>query len=220
MLKSGFWKLVASCLLIVAAAWATPLIAMQRGSIAGRFLGQAVVKHSDHKGSPIGAQRLKLLSAYAKLPMTFESNQGQTAQQVKFVSRGPGYSLFLTPTEAVIALKQNSDVSKASVKSSPIDGRKALQTGHSVLRISLDGAAKSPAVSGLDPLPGNANYFIGKDPKKWRTNLPTYSRVEYHNVYRGIDLLYHGSNQHELEYDFIVAPGVDPKAIQLEFQGS
>jgi hypothetical protein len=178
--------------------------------------------HADYKSPPARAQERRLLSAYAKLPMTFESNRGQTAKQVKFVSRGPGYSLFLTPTEAVIALKQNSTESKPSAKSRPVaaHGRKPAETGYSVLRISLDGAAKSPAVTGLDPLPGKANYFIGKDPKRWHTNLPTYSRVKYHNVYRGIDLVYHGSSQRELEYDFIVARGVDPKSIQLSFKGA
>lgn len=222
MLKSGFWKLGALCLLIVAAASATPLIATQGGSIAGRSLGRAAVTHGDHKGSLAGAQRLRLLSAYAKLPMTFESNRGQTAKQVKFVSRGPGYSLFLTPTEAVIALKQDSSESKPSAKSRPVraHGRKPVETGCSVLRISLDDAAKSPAVTGLDPLPGKANYFIGNDPRKWHTNLPTYSRVKYRNVYKGIDLIYHRSSQRELEYDFIVAPGADPKLIQLSFKGA
>jgi hypothetical protein len=101
-----------------------------------------------------------------------------------------------------------------------VNRRKPAETGYSGLRISLHGAAKSPAVTGLDPLPGKANYFIGKDPRKWHTNLPTYSRVKYHNVYRGIDLVYHGSSQRELEYDFIVAPGVDPKSIQLSFKGA
>src|SRR5271167_2391789 len=73
--------------------------------------------NAGYNGPPAGAQKLRLLSAYAKLPMTFESNQGQTAKQVKFVSHGPGYSLFLTPTEAVIALKRNSTESKPSAKS-------------------------------------------------------------------------------------------------------
>ena len=160
---------------------------MQRGSIAGRFLGQAVVKHSDHKGSPTGAQKLSLLSAYAKLLMTFQSNQGQTAKQVGIVSRGPGYSLFLTPTEAVIALKQNSTESKPPTKSWPgaANERKPVKSGYSVLRISLDGAAKSPAVTGFDPLPGKANYFIGNNPSKWHTNLPTYSRVKYRGAHLG-----------------------------------
>ena len=72
-------------------------------------------------------------------------------------------------------------------------------------------------MTGLDELPGKSNYFIGNDPAKWRTNVPTYAKVRYENVYPGIDLVYYG-NQRQLEYDFVVAPGADPRAIRLAFQ--
>src|SRR5688572_8713313 len=51
------------------------------------------------------AVKLQVQEAYGKLPLSFEANQGQTASQVRFLSRGPGYTLFLTPTEAVLALR-------------------------------------------------------------------------------------------------------------------
>ena len=41
--------------------------------------------------------------------------------------------------------------------------------------------------------PAKANYFLGNDPKKWRTNVPTYARVKYKDVYQGVDLVYYGS---------------------------
>ncbi|TMI11754.1 MAG: hypothetical protein E6H40_03915, partial [Betaproteobacteria bacterium] len=59
----------------------------------------------------------------------------------------------------------------------------------------------------------------GKDPAKWRTNVPTYAKVHYRAVYPGIDLVYYG-NQRQLEYDFVVAPGADPNRIVLGFQGA
>jgi uncharacterized protein (TIGR03437 family) len=74
-------------------------------------------------------------------------------------------------------------------------------------------------VEGLEELPGKSNYFIGKDPGKWRTNVPTYARVKYHEVYPGVDLLYYG-NQQQLEYDLVVAPHTDPGVIRLSFDGA
>src|SRR5207247_5582235 len=68
-------------------------------------------------------------------------------------------------------------------------------------------------------LPGKANYFIGNDPKKWRTNVPTYAKVQYRDLYHGIDLIYYG-NQRQLEYDFVVSPGADPNLIKLAFEGA
>jgi hypothetical protein len=66
---------------------------------------------------------------------------------------------------------------------------------------------------------GSSNYFAGKDPDNWVTNVPHYGRVRYEDVYPGIDLVYYG-NRHRLEYDFVVAPGADPRAIHLAFRGA
>jgi hypothetical protein len=89
----------------------------------------------------------------------------------------------------------------------------------SVLRLKLVGASPLAKVAGVDELPGKSDYFIGNDPRKWRTNVPSYGKVRYEQVYPGIDLLYYG-NQQQLEYDFVVSPGADPKAIALNIDGA
>ena len=73
-------------------------------------------------------------------------------------------------------------------------------------------------MSGLEGLPGKSNYFLGNDPDKWRTNVPHYAKVQYKDVYPGVDLVYYG-NQRQLEYDLVVRPGTDPGAITLSFEG-
>jgi hypothetical protein len=85
--------------------------------------------------------------------------------------------------------------------------------------MKLEGANPSSAIDGTEQLPGIVNYFIGNDPDKWRTKIPTYAKVHYTEAYPGIDLAYYG-NQGKLEYDFIVAPGADPSQIKLAFDGS
>src|SRR5436190_4883214 len=152
------------------------------------------------------AAEARVSETYGKLPLHFEANQGQTHQDVRFLARGPGYSLYLTAGEAVLVLtKPNPDATQA--RATPV-----------VVRMSVVGAAPKPLVSGLDELPGKANYLIG-NPAKWRTNVPTYAKVHYRAVYPGIDLVYYG-NQRQLEYDFVVAPGADPNRIVLGFQGA
>jgi hypothetical protein len=76
-------------------------------------------------------------------------------------------------------------------------------------------ANPNPKIVGMDQLPGKSNYFIGSDPKKWRTNVANYAKVKYADVYPGVDLVYYG-NQGKLEYDFVVSPGADPRVITLE----
>src|SRR5207245_8533305 len=88
-----------------------------------------------------------------------------------------------------------------------------------VLQVKLVQANSKAEVSGTEELPGKVNYFIGNDPKRWHSNLPTYARVQYKEVYPGIDLVYHGS-QGQLEYDFIVHSGADPSRIGLELRGA
>ena len=84
--------------------------------------------------------------------------------------------------------------------------------------MKLLGANTSADVIGLEQLPGEVNYFIGNDPKKWRTNISTYSKVQYREVYPGIDAVFYGNAQ-DLEYDFVVAPGADPGRIRLAIDG-
>src|SRR5437879_1772617 len=146
----------------------------------------------------VAAADARVSESYGRLPLQFEQNQGQTGKDVRFLSRGPGYGLYLTGNEAVLALG----------KPTPL-----------ALRMRLVGAAIAPRVTGLDELPGKANYFVGNDPAKWRTNVPTYAKVRYEQVYPGIDLVYYG-NQRQLEYDFVLAPGADPKSIVLRFKGA
>lgn len=141
-----------------------------------------------------------LVDGFGELPLSFETNQGQTDPSVDFLARGNGYTLFLTPGEAVLSL-QGPDQQAA------------------VVRMQLvDASTRAPA-EGVDELPGRSNYLIGNDPSQWHSNVINYSRVAYRSIYPGIDLVYYGS-QRQLEYDFVVAPGADPSNIRLKFQGA
>lgn len=165
----------------------------------------------------------RLSEAYGKLPMRFEANQGQADGQVKFLSRGSGHSLFLTSTEAVLALCKpaaaSRDRKETLVAQKVADAQDIQPRTAAVLRMKLMGANPGPVMSGLDELPGKSNYFIGNDPSKWRTDVPNYARVEYHDVYPGVNLVYYG-NQSQLESDFVVAPTADPSAIKLQIEGA
>ncbi len=87
------------------------------------------------------------------------------------------------------------------------------------VRMKFEGAAESVRVEGVDALGGISNYFIGSDPKRWRTGIPNFAKVKYTSLYPGIDLVFYG-NEQTLEYDFVVAPGAEPKVIKLSFNGA
>jgi len=150
--------------------------------------------------SPNKAQlKLKATENYGKLPLSFETNMGQSADAVQFLSRGKGYTLFLTPNEAVLSLRKDENAS--------------------VLRMKLVGANGNAQLSGREELQGKVNYLIGNDRKKWHTDIPTFRRVQYADVWPGVDMLWYGS-QTALEYDFVINPGSEVSQVRVAFEGA
>ena len=194
-------------------------------SFAGIAVSKDMHNNTNVSTSVSDETKLQLIEEYGKLPLSFEANQGQTDEQVKFLSRGSGYNLFLAPTEAVLTLIKPADQKEAAQgiadKNANPTNRKS-RIGNlelSVFRMKLVGANKVPTLVGIDPLPGKTNYFTGNDQKAWRTDVPNYKKVMYENVYPDIDIVYYG-NQRHLEYDFVVKPGADPDGIKIHFEGA
>lgn len=150
--------------------------------------------------------------------LRFEENVGQTDEQVRYLARGPGLMLFLTDTDAVFAMAEPRSEKAASATRfdakrvpEPLNGR--------VVRMRMNGVHPRPAISAQSELPGVSNYFLGDDPDGWRTGVRSFGSVRYSGVYQGVDLVYYGGNA-GLEYDFVVAPGIDARQIELVFDGA
>jgi hypothetical protein len=148
-----------------------------------------------------------ILVNYFDAPISFEPNQGQADVQVKFMARGAGYNLFLTPRNALFSFRASGE----SRGTTPAD--------RGVLAMDFLGASPAPSISGKDELTGRSSYFFGHDPGNWHTNIPNFGKVEYTNIYPGIDLVFHGT-QGQLEYDFVVHPGATPRTIAIKFTGA
>jgi hypothetical protein len=147
------------------------------------------------------ADRSRIAELYGKLPLSFEANEGQLDRAVQYLARGPGYGLYLTGSAVALSLRGSGERSGA------------------VVRMELLGARRDPRPEGLDRQVTESNYFLGNDPRCWHTRVPSYGRVRFAEVYPGVDLVYHGSPG-KLEYDFVVAPGADPRRIRLGFRGA
>ena len=130
---------------------------------------------------------------------------GQIDPHVRYLSRGPRYSLFLKSTEAVLSIPARKT---AGGKPQP-----------AALRMQVVGADPAAPTEGLDPAQTRINYFTGSDPSRWRTGVETFGSVHYQDIYPGIDLIFHG-RQGQLEYDFVVKRGADPARIAVAFEGA
>src|ERR1035441_3159005 len=162
---------------------------------------RAAAAPRDGQGQPKRLEA-KLMS----VPLSFEPNQGQASSTVQFLSRGSGYALFLTPGQVFLNLERQQPASAKATAQTPE------AASVDTVRMTLIGANPKANAVGLDPQPGVVSYFIGNDPKRWRSGIPTYGKVEYPQVYPGVDLVFYG-NQRQLEYDFVVAPGAAPSRI-------
>ena len=155
-------------------------------------------------------RKAEVRRTYAELPLGFEPNRGQAGHRVRFLSRGPGYSYLLLDRELVFQFQ-----SGGSPRGSRPPGAMG---GISALRMRLVNGKPRPGIHGENRLRSKSHYFRGTDPRQWRVNVPTFSRVRYQQVYPGVDLIFYG-NGRRLEFDFRLDSGVDPDAIRLHFEG-
>lgn len=162
-----------------------------------------------------------LRAAVSRLPLYFEANRGQTDARVRFLTRGGGYTLFLTDDGAVLSLRKVA--SRQTLEGGTLlearPEHKAAKFETRVLRMKLASASAPGIFEGEASLPGYSNYFIGNDSERWATRVPHFERVRAKCVYQGVDLVYYG-NQRQLEFDFVVAPATDPKVIGLRYEGA
>jgi hypothetical protein len=129
-----------------------------------------------------------------RLPLRFEANQGQLNPEVKFAAHSGAYTLRLTSRGTSVSL----------------DGR--------TVAMAFVGARRAPRIDGLEPVATRTDYYVGSR-DRWRAGVPTFSRVRYSGIYPGVDVVYYG-NRSQLEYDFVLAPGADPRAIRMRFTGA
>jgi len=165
---------------------------------------------------PYTEAKTRAVQSYGKLPLSFEHNEGQVDEKVKFLARWGGRVYWFIKKEVILDFPENESPEKvASLKPSALPEKQ--RTRHTV-RISFPGSNTAVQVEGLERQSGRINYFIGDDKSKWRTNVPIYRGVIYRNLWDSIDLRYEGRGGN-LKYEFVVAPGADPDVICLAFKG-
>jgi hypothetical protein len=144
-------------------------------------------------------------AARPRAALRFEANDGQWDPRTAFVARAHGYGLYLTSDGATLALSSHRGAARSASRA--------------VLRMRVVGGRATQPI-GLEETAGHSNYFIGDDPSRWRTGVKAYARVRYPEVKPGLDLVLYGTDERALEYDLILAPGVEPTELALAFDGA
>src|SRR3989454_2720766 len=161
--------------------------------------------------------RPQLAESFGRLPLIFEAAD---VEGTRFFCRGSGSHLWLSPVEAVLTFNPAREEPR---KLPGLELFASCATDEALtgapLRIKWVGANPKARAVPAEASPTRVNYFIGNDPMKWRTQVPTFGKVRYQMVYPGIDLMYYG-NQRQLEYDFVVSPGANPETIACRYEGA
>ena len=197
--------------------------------------------------SPPTGTTPRMATDYGQLPLYFIENRGQVDRRVHYYVRGGGQTTFFAKDEVVLTLARPGKNPASFPFTKEVDGKFEALNGMqsaadpnakagppttrdshrksktekqklSVVRLQPVGLKKGAKLAGLHQTGHRVNYFIGNDPKKWRTDIPTYQAVVYENAYAGIDLKFYGQGR-QLEYDIVVKPGADPNQVKFAYQG-
>jgi hypothetical protein len=150
------------------------------------------------------SQQTSAAQALQGLPISFEVNRGQADPAVRYLARARNSAIFFTPAEVVLALYAQNSRAHANVSN---------------IRIKWVGGNAAPLITPEKALPGRINYLIGKIPSQWHTDIPTYQRVRYRDLYHGVDAVFYGK-EGMIEYDIVLVPGTDPRKIRFAFEGA
>jgi uncharacterized protein (TIGR03437 family) len=132
------------------------------------------------------------LSSLYGFTLHFEPNLGQVKGRTEWMAQAHGAAVYVTGPEVVFA------------------------NGGDNIHMHFVGASRKSKSTGVEPLGAYSNYFFGPTEKTWFTGIPQFGSVRYANLYRGIDIAYHSSDN-DVEYDFLLAPGANPEQIELAF---
>jgi hypothetical protein len=158
---------------------------------------------------------------FGNVPLMFEPLGATEAGTLGYLGRGPGYRVRVGPTQLDVEVQvaegrgDKFEPSRGGARSRHV----APKANWLSFGMELVGSDAKAGVIAEQDLPTRVNYFVGNDPRAWRTGVATHARVRYQAVYPGIDLVYYG-NQRQLEHDFVVAPGADPARILWRFEGT
>ena len=197
-MKVGYF--LRSCLLFAAVATCLPTFSLPAKASAGE------------------EKTNSLSERYGRIPLFFVKNEGQMDSKVRFHESSGGRETFFTDEGVTFALTRpdESPAPGASALSDEGPGL-PLRSSH-LIKLTPLGMKHPATISAEEAQSGKTNFFIGDDPIRWHTDIPTYRSLVYKDVYPGVDFKFYGNHKH-LEYDIVVEPGADLSRVSLQYSG-
>jgi hypothetical protein len=146
-------------------------------------------------------------------------NKGQWLENVLYKVNINDGALFLEKNCITWAFVDPEGMNYSTAHHGSETGTNSLFRAAHSYKVRFKGANTNPQIYAESPTSDYENYFIGKDPSKWASNVQKFNKVNYNSLYPAIDLVYyHYGNA--LKYDFILHPGCDYTDIYMEYVGT
>ncbi len=159
---------------------------------------------------------LSHITTFAQLE--FIANKGQWNDKVKYKMEIKHGAIFLENScvtfNFVAPKSQNSSFAHHGNEEKAYS---LTRNGHAYKMNFLKSNKNTEIISSQKTIDYN-NYYIGKDPSKWASNVPKYKQVKYQNIYDNIDIKFYLESQ-KMKYDIIVKPGADYRDVEFEYEG-
>ncbi|MBM3284297.1 MAG: hypothetical protein FJY81_00315, partial [Candidatus Aminicenantes bacterium] len=136
-------------------------------------------------------------TGHGSLPVAFIPNAGQFDSRVDYAVQTGDKAVFFSAGALTLLLPEG-------------DSRWAV-------KLNFVGARPDARPEGVDPTEAVFSYFRGR-PDDWKTSLPAYARIQYRDLWPGIDLVY-SSSPEGLKSEFVIHPGADPADIRIACHG-
>lgn len=152
--------------------------------------------------------------------MEFIQNKGQWGDNIHYKAKLPAGNIYLEKNEITYQFYDEQGIARLDdlhhhrIKN-PSEKDYLLDL-HAFKLTFLN--ANTENILAEEPTSDYVNYYLGNDRSKWASNVKKYNKIQYQNLYPGIDLKYY-LNGDNLKYDFIIAPKVNTNQIRIEYTG-
>ena len=155
--------------------------------------------------------------------LEFIRNQGQWEEPVRYAAALPSGRLFVQPTGLTYAFydpaflaQHHQSGTGATTPAGPADGAIAAHA-YSVI---FEKASPRARLMATEATPGERNYFVGSDARRWASHVRAYRQLRYTELWPGIDLALYENQTQRLEYDVLLAPRANPARVALRYDGA
>ena len=152
--------------------------------------------------------------------LEFIRNQGQWDEAVRYAAALPGGRLFVQPTGLTYAFYDPAFLEQHHRPGPGATAPANAAIAAHAYSVTFERASPRARLVATDATPGERNYFVGPDERRWASHVPAFRQLRYTDLWPGIDLALYENQTQRLEYDVLLAPRANAARVALRYDGA